>query len=540
MAASNGRLFLISNLICGLVVLAAASFVCYLVGSEILLSTVTFDTDEADHATPALELYTAIKRGGAAGIYDAIVRQAFYPPLHSFFVTTSYLIVDPSLVSSRMPSLVIFVLYLSLLSFSVYFFLKQRDSTKSHLASACAILAGLVAALSPITIYNSALCMLELPGMLFITLCIFLFVRWEHWVTNPKAVVLITLVALAVFFTKYSFGIMSVPACIATFFLCRYDETRFSIRLKNALLSFCVAALSVLVWTYITDRGSFYHFFVGHRSYAPRFSRENLLYELTSWLSIYTAGEVLAVVVLILAAIGSFSFRRAPAAVFSFLNTAFAFFILAMSTTNEERHFMVALPTIIFLAALGAYSLLRRVNYYLAVLVTAASVTSIMFFAVPRIPEVKFRVASQFEGEPHFLELFSFINGLIDPSTPVLLYGISDDFSIEALRWYVAKEAGFAYREVRLDAYPYRDDKNFTARKRKRNLDRPYVERGFPKKPLTSVLAQNYYRFAVHINNTSRKQRFLKEGNEFREMLADQAIGQMTRGSREITVYKLK
>ena len=503
-------------------------YIFKLAGSEILNSTVPFDTDEADHANSALQLYQSFINFKAAEIWHAVTRQAFYPPLYSFLVAASYFFLSPDFVSSRLPALLCFIIYAVLLFSCVTLFFKKFPAYQKN-SALLGSLAGILAVTSPITIFNSTLCMLELPGVLTVTVCIFFFIAFEKREKNSLNLIA-GLCALLVFFVKYNFGIISIPAvCAALFF--RPNQTlkeRFTSSLS--CLAFIISGL--LIWILITDRGAFFHFFVGHKSYVSMFSYENIFYELNSWLHSYCINTFLAAVVLILAIIGGINFRADTAVLFAGFNTVFSFIVLFLSTTNEERHFMVALPGIIFLSALGAaYICLKFFKKSNQLILTCFCILPFLLFMTKR-EELHNELNSQFEGKPEYLSLFEFIYNNTGSNHPVLFYGISDDFSIETLRWYFAMSSKKLYSNVLLDAYPYRDDKNFTAKKRMRNLDKPYTDKTFPKKPLAKIISANYYGYAVYIKNLEKKQRFEEEGNEFKELLQNYKINSITSAGR--------
>ena len=525
-----------------LISLSCALFVFYTIAVEVTESTSTYDTDEADHANPGLELYLALSNKDLSATYSALARQSFYPPLHSVFVAAGHFIFgEPFLASSRLPSLVSFVLYTFLLIYCIRIFLLRNyaETGSNSFATAAAFLTGLAAASSPITISNSALCMLEVPGVFLTVVCIYAFVNFDNPSFKNFRIIFVALSGLSVFWMKYSFGIVTVPAVLMTVFLTSKPWRDFDEAFRNTAVCSAFIGIPIIIWLMQIDRDSFYHFFVGHRSYVPFWSKENFLFYFIAWMDSYGINKIVSISSLLLAVFGAIKFYKTPAALFCIFNTAIALLVFTVSTTNEERHIMVAIPSIFFLCGLGLYSTFQKFNAAIVMPLAILSTFAIALNTYQKIPEIKANLQIEFEGEPEFYQLFEFIFSLADPMKPVLFYGISDDFSIEALRWFVAKKTSRAYPQVEVDAYPFRDDKNFTAGKRKRNLDRPYKERGFPKKPLEEVIKRNYYHYAVHVHNYKRKQRFQKESQEMLELLQDRLKGEMQAGSRLVRVYSL-
>ena len=87
---------------------------------------IPFDTDEADHANSGLELYVAAYQKDVDSIWQAIVRQTFYPPVHSLFIALSYSLFGPSLFASRIPSVFFFLIYLIVVFVVTFLFLWNK------------------------------------------------------------------------------------------------------------------------------------------------------------------------------------------------------------------------------------------------------------------------------------------------------------------------------------------------------------------------------------------------------------------------------
>ena len=67
-------------------------------------TTIPFDNDEANHAVDGWQVYWALVHLNPADLYRAIVSQSFYPPIHSVFVALSYVLGEPGIAASRMPT----------------------------------------------------------------------------------------------------------------------------------------------------------------------------------------------------------------------------------------------------------------------------------------------------------------------------------------------------------------------------------------------------------------------------------------------------
>jgi len=486
---------------------------------RINIEPTTFDTDEADHANAGIELFSAMLTGNIRIIYDAIVRQSFYPPLHSFFISISYLILGPTIQSSRFPSIIVFAAYVLVIAFLTQQFLRKKV-LPIYAGSGIAML---LAFTSPITIKNSVICMLEPTGLLTTSVSLFAVHKYGGR-KDIKAMFLIAFSIILVFLSKYSFGIIVLPAILSSLFFEYNPDSGVRLNYKKPFEVCFFTVLLFCIWLFLTDYLSVWHFFVGHPSYAPILSAENLLYDVRSWLNVYCVNKLISLFVLGFAVISVYFFISEPLIRACLFLVFWALFILGLSTTNEERHFLVAAPGLWILAGVG-YAKLHSLLVDRKIILNYTQ----LFFCGAFLAGIYNHTASLeddidkgFEGEDTYYDLQRFIVDNISKDSPILVNGNTDNFSIESIRWMVASIFRVPYTHVKVDSYPFREDKNKTARKRKRNLERPWEVLGFPKKPLINVLETGYYKYAVQIKNLNpkKKQRFRKEAKEFEEILA--------------------
>lgn len=509
--------------------------------SIVLGAEAPFDTDEADHANAILELHRAVTTLSPSQILQAIVRQTFYPPLFSILALPVTLIGGISLATSRLASLLCYFGYLAFLSFAFVNFLSSKEfPADSRLRRLAPLLLVALAATSPITLENSVLSMLESCSLLSFAILLWVLSRLPE-VPSWRQTVMLASVALLSLFAKYSFGIFVVPALCAALATTpgTSDAGRWRAIGRGAALGLIVLAVFAL-WMFATDPGSVRHFFVGHKSYAPMLSDENLLFDINAWLNSFCAHPSIACVTALFALYGTlrgWHFLIIRCAAWTFIVSAV---LLTISTTNEERHFLLAAPALFFLAVTGFAAALER--FAPRPRICAATIAATMLVLMPAVIRIEWftaRILAQFEGSPAFTTLQKFIVQHVDPREPILVNGARDDFSIEALRWLLARDGSLRYSEIRADSYPFRPDKMRTALKRHRNADYPALDRNFPRSPLQSVLARDYYRYAVQITDAQRFSRFQKEADEFRAATASLTGTVLTLDGLEVRVVPL-
>ena len=115
----------------------------------------------------------ALKQASFSAVWQALVRQSFYPPGHSLLVALAYLIAGPSLAASRLPSVLAFAGYAIMLARVTAAFLKTCPLTGSggrlNLPLSGALIAAVLAWASPLSIFNAERCMIEAWGLLLLT-----------------------------------------------------------------------------------------------------------------------------------------------------------------------------------------------------------------------------------------------------------------------------------------------------------------------------------------------------------------------------------
>jgi hypothetical protein len=505
--------------------LSVLSFLVFL-GIQISRSTIPFDTDEADHANAALELYSWIQRGDIGGIGEAIRRQAFYPPVHSIPVAISYLLLEPSLFSSRLPALVFFAATLLLLAFFLRRFFQDVPDFVSWGAISFALI---FSAASEIAVLHSTLSMLEMTGVFLVAALLIAAMK--------RGEIVLCCFALLIMLTKYSFGVIVFPALVCSVW---YPTRRANAR--KPLFAAVLLSLSFGAWAIWTDTGSLIHFFIGHPSYDPIFSWENLTFEIRSWLSDYSLGTLSALLSIPLASLAAWHFwSRLPVRLASFL-VLWAFLILGLSTTNESRHFMVALPSMWVLTTLGAVVSWQSQTRWLTVFrLISVALPILIVVRVPRfIASLPSRIQKEYEGRPEYSHLEEFVAESAGDGSPSLINGVSDALSLESFRWYFARRLHVPYTEVKLDAFPYREDKNQTAFLRKRNVARASLDESFPKDSVEDILRTAYYSSFVLVTSPRlMARRDLRQGELIDRLnsypFEEQKIGEFT-----VRVYRLR
>lgn len=440
-----------------------------------------FDTDEADHANAALEFMMALRSGSFEKIFEAIHRQSFYPPLHSFIVAPFYLFLTPSLTASRLPSFMLLIASI----FSFYTMLKRTtvcDRRHFLFASLCTVCFFVE---SPILAENSVLCMLELSGVFLV--CMMLTVGAYHTWWQTAGLVLLS---FALVLTKYSFAAMVIPGmfCWLLIETCRTHGATQAIK-RTLFAGLCLSILLV-GWLRIARFDSVIKFFTSHPSYAPLTSWNNLSFDLIGWIQYYHSHIIIGLFSAALILLSCFTAQTTPVIRLARYITVNSFIVLLCSSTNEIRHFIVAFPALILLTL--APLMHRHATTTAHTILRLLLVIALCFGSFMQLYTYRKALIAGLEGKPELGLLQETLMRIIDPSKPTLVIGANDQLSIESLRWHAAVAAHIPYTHIIFTSFPYREDKILTQQIRSRNVDQ-WIFDGAVAKPLAQILQEGHF-----------------------------------------------
>ena len=189
-----------------LIMLLAAAAVFIIAQQVIAYQDYPFDSDEANHANRGLALYLELRAGDFSGFAREFYGQDFYPPGASGILALFFSLFGTTAVVARLFSAIaLFLAMPVMLALSI-----EMDEKVGWLGGVIAVVLTLTA--QPILI-NSALAMLEAPGLLISLLLLWAYVRA---IKNPSRQRLLLTSALlaATFLTKYTFGVITMAALI--------------------------------------------------------------------------------------------------------------------------------------------------------------------------------------------------------------------------------------------------------------------------------------------------------------------------------------
>jgi hypothetical protein len=455
---SLGIIFLVLSM---LLTFAIVSMLAQRVFNE----TTLFDTDEAAHATPVLELYVAAQRRDIVHFSKAIIQQSFYPPLHSLTVLPSYLLAGPSLATTRISTVVTFavlIIVVAALTFRTISWIAGVGNGTAYVATAATVY---FVSTSPVLIQNAVLCMLELIGCLWITLLLWLSWHLDHpssrrWIRVCSYVLVLFVITL----TKYSFGVIAILAIEAAILTGPKPCTRKRSQLIEAGAVLVVLAIGLGFWFTVAGLQGALRFAFDQPQYTQLFSAENLFYYSFAWLNDFQLHPIIGLSTALLACWGAikewnrFAVRTASWVAF------FSLFILTISLNNQSRHFAFAAPFIWFLAAIGLAKLLimsveagrSQMMWSVSLIVMFAFLGLSVF---QRAGELQPMLTYAFEDRhgDRIEAMQTYVLDNVDFEGRVLILGLFDQFNEMAIRWQSAIATDRAPSEISIDTRPQFD-----------------------------------------------------------------------------------
>ena len=474
-------------------------------------SNIPFDNDEANHAIDGWEVYHAFTNLNPADLYQSITNQGFYPPVHSLFVAAGYMFAGPSLVSSRIPTIIIFaltLLVLARLTYQIAYRVSKNDPSGSCLAFAGSAFAVSLAVTSEVFVSNSILCMLEMTGALFGMLLLFIVDQDETQKQSTRWIRLVSaaFIAIVIFLTKYSFGLFYLPGLLTALITITWARKASHQNWFEVAAVVVVYVVGLVLWLLVTDRDTMMLFFTNHSQYAPFFSAENLLYLPRVWLERYSTTLVIASISILLALIGLVRQWGELAVRVAFWSIVAAFVVLTISTTNEPRHILPMAPPIWMFAGLGLVEVLRYLQRHsrgeIKVIVVLISVSSLTIIgAIKSFNTLQTRLIDEFEGELVYSELQNYALQNVDLDQPVLFIGdFSDQNGLLAIRWRAATIANKGTWEMDIDYFPFGQHEHSISRTN-RKPQIATVDSTIPRKHIDDVLATGHFGDLVEIRH---------------------------------------
>ena len=404
-----------------------------------------FDSDEARHATSALELALDLRAGDFGAFFAHSYQHTWYPPAFYWLEAFALSIFGPSALVARVVGLVC----LFAAALVIYAIGLELDEKWGWLAGLVA--AALTLASQPILVH-SALVMLEIPGLLVSALTLWGYLRA---VRHPAAwrFALVSILMALTMLTKYPYGIVvvasiaavEVPAALLSLVREGVVARPWGSMARRWLWLFGPFLLVMLIWFAGPYKIAGLVDYAGAAAQEELLSEENLIFYPRSMVYHYAPSPVFAPLMLagLIWAAARWRDRRVRLLLIYFL---IGLLVMTVKLLNQPRYFVTIAPashllTGAMLAWLVAqWSEIRpRVR-----IVAAASVLALVVGSVPMLIE-RFAVFPalmrvEYETDPRANDLAAWITAQVPSGERFYLVNPWDQFGAAMMTWYLATQ----------------------------------------------------------------------------------------------------
>ncbi len=240
----HGRSRALGDAAVGAIVVLAAALVGWVIYVRLVLLHRPPGWDEAAHALHALRIAHDVRTLDALGFVLDSYRQVYWPPLHSWMAGAAFLVAGPSMDAARAVSVLAFVLLAPTL------YLTGRLSEPRHPALAGGVAAALALSAPGLIVY-AAQSMLELPGLLMMSVTTLIYCWLERHPEGPaRRHALLGVAVMATYLTKSNYGILLILALALTKLIdARFRIARLFTR-ANLMAALPVLVISALWFAY--------------------------------------------------------------------------------------------------------------------------------------------------------------------------------------------------------------------------------------------------------------------------------------------------
>jgi len=544
----NSRLLLHAAIIVFTLFVALVSVRLVAVVTDVVRSsTLTFDRDEVQHAIDGWEVYRAVTGHDLRGVVDAILKQSYYPPVHSLFVALWYVIGEPDLVYSRLPSIANLVLLLAALAFGTYWAVWKESRQTGQPGRWLALLGSMAAVSFAVTshalVTNAALCMLEITGALLAVLFFIYVDNGEDKQTNLWLVGA-ALLGWVVFLEKYSFGLYLVLGLAAALVTRRVSLSNFPWRdwVKSAVMGLSFFAL-VFLWISTVNKPSMYRFFSLHQSLVDTSETSRLFFYLKAWLDELSITPLAGLLSFVLFMVGVVSHWKKLSVRTSFWAVLIALVVVSILPNNDSRHFLIVAPLVWLVAGIGFVWIIGRVresslrnglSVLLLVVFTAAVFVNIRGYTAGLSADI----VKLFETKPYHGQMQEFILENIDLESPILMIGdLKDTNSLLNFRWRAALLTDKSLWDLTIDQYPFNSREDLlimTNRKLQVTPDKPF----HLDSTLPEVLDSGYYTYLVNIISVNDDT--FQSSDQLYPGLSSKEVDQAEFSGHRVIIYQLQ
>ena len=299
-----------------------------------------FGWDEAAHALKGLLIAHDVKSGDWLSFLFDTYGQVYWPPLHSWLTAIAFLLWPPSTISTRIVSLILFLLTVPV----IYIAALQFRQPQKEVAATVATLLFLT---SPLIILFSAQAMLEVPGLFFLSLTLLIYIWLNAAPRSPSAHIWLGLAIAATYFTRTNYGVLLiVVVAITTLLDARSGRTPLFSR-PNFYTILPIAVAFAVWFAYPPKIASTLKALINEPFGINAYSLEGFLYYPN--VVLHLSGSIWQSAVLVIAVIVAFRYWRNPAIRFLIALVIVQFGLGFVHHQRVERHMLPMVPALVLI-----------------------------------------------------------------------------------------------------------------------------------------------------------------------------------------------
>lgn len=402
-----------------------------------------FDTDEANHALPALHMALVLEAGNLGDFFRLLTAQNFYPPGVTWLKALVFWLWGGTAVTARLFSAVC----LFLVGTVLYAICLEIDEKHGWLSGL--ITASLTLVMTSL-LMNGTLVMLETPGLLVSLLALWGYLRAGKR-PSPGRLLLTSLFLILTVFTKYTYGAATLTAVALTELTLVTGNFRHGLRALpwwRWFALFAPLALALLLW--LVRPGNL-NAVVGYAQ--PLSQNESWLswrgfaYYPLSLARFETPAPLFALVNLVGLGWGFANWRRFGIRLLLFYFLAGMGLIMVINHPFNSRFIATFVPALHLLTAVMLTNLLLplRHRWRQAVPLLLGGLLLLAGWQSARTLPQRFtlfgsRLEVEYETQPVLNDLAAWLKDEISPNARFLLINPWDQFSAEAMTWRLAVE----------------------------------------------------------------------------------------------------
>lgn len=343
------------------------------------------DWDETAHAVKGLLIAYDLQQGDWVNFLFDTYRQLYWPPLHSWFTGVAYLAAGQSMAAARFVSVIAFIMTALLL----YMTVREMGENKEDLAGLIAVVLYVT---SPSMASYAALSMLEIPGLLAITLTFFIYNRLNWKRVPSRRHMCLGLAMTFTYFIKTNYGIL----LILTFVITQLIDNRLKLRLllsRSNVYTILPMVIIYAIWFAYPPKlvSTWNHLLNQPWGVEDTYSLEGLLYYPKAFF--YLSGSLSLFALFMGAIIFSFKSWQNKTIRFLLILVMIQFLIGEIHHTKLERHLFPIMPPVFILSGYTLAKWWRRsshsgVFFWLPRLVTCALLLNAVFLSAKSLPPV--------------------------------------------------------------------------------------------------------------------------------------------------------